>query len=148
MRLRIWMRFHAVLAELCMSRKCKWQDKVVIIIFLRVFERSARAVLWKIGPRSWPYEQRAARSVQKQRGPSSLLQGPQAMFVYWICRPHKTKRSTSYGRFHGNGPYGKNPTRKEPMTTFGFTSRLSLPHNKLKYFNQLYFLSTKKKERR
>ena len=28
-------------------------------------------------------------------------------------------------RFHGNGPYGKIPTMKEPIRTLGFTSRLS-----------------------
>ena len=30
----------------------------------------------------------------------------------------------AYDRFHGNGPYGKIPTKKEPIRMHGFTSRL------------------------
>ena len=40
-------------------------------------------------------------------------------------RLSKTKKIHSMDRFHGNGPYGKIPTKKEPIRTFGFTSRLS-----------------------
>ena len=32
----------------------------------------------------------------------------------------------AYDRFHGNGPYGKIPTRKEPIRTLGF----ALPYDK------------------
>ena len=35
------------------------------------------------------------------------------------------KKYRAYDRFHGNGPYGKIPTKKEPIRTHGFTSRLS-----------------------
>ena len=49
------------------------------------------------------------------------------LFVVWICRPSKTttKKYTAYDRYHGNVPYGKIPTKKEPIRTLGFTSRLS-----------------------
>ena len=36
----------------------------------------------------------------------------------------ENKKYTSYDHFHGNGPYGKNPTKKEPIRTPGFTPRL------------------------
>ena len=35
------------------------------------------------------------------------------------------KKYTAYDRFHGNGPYGEIPTKKEPIRTLGFT----LPYN-------------------
>ena len=37
----------------------------------------------------------------------------------------KQKKYTAYDRFHGNGPYGEIPTKKEPIRTLGFTSSLS-----------------------
>ena len=37
------------------------------------------------------------------------------------------KKYTAYDRFHGNGPYGKIPTKKEPIRPLGF----ALPYNKL-----------------
>ena len=40
---------------------------------------------------------------------------------FQICRKQKY---TAYDRFHGNGPYGKIPTKNEPIRTRGFTSRL------------------------
>ena len=36
----------------------------------------------------------------------------------------ENKKYTSYYHFHGNGPYGKIPTKKEPIRTPGFTPRL------------------------
>ena len=42
----------------------------------------------------------------------------------------ENKKYTAYDRFHGNGPYGKIPTKKEPIRTLGF----ALPYNKLSYF--------------
>ena len=39
------------------------------------------------------------------------------------------KKYTAYDRFHGNGPYGEIPTKKEPIRTLGF----ALPYNKMKY---------------
>ena len=36
----------------------------------------------------------------------------------------ENKKYTSYDHFHGNGPYGKIPTKKEPIRTPGFTPRL------------------------
>ena len=34
------------------------------------------------------------------------------------------QKYTAYDRFRGNGPYGKIPTKKEPIRTRGFTLRL------------------------
>ena len=36
----------------------------------------------------------------------------------------ENKKYTSYDHFHGNGQYGKIPTKKEPIRTPGFTPRL------------------------
>ena len=36
------------------------------------------------------------------------------------------KKYIAYDRFHGNGPYGEIPTKKEPIRTLRFT----LPYNK------------------
>ena len=41
----------------------------------------------------------------------------------------KTKQYRAYDRFHGNGPYGEVPTKKEPIRTLGFT----LPYNNVIY---------------
>jgi len=38
----------------------------------------------------------------------------------------KNKKYTAYDRFHGNGLYGKIPTKKEPIRMLGF----ALPYNK------------------
>ena len=40
----------------------------------------------------------------------------------FAARPKQ--KYTAYDRFRGNGPYGKIPTKKEPIRTRGFTSRL------------------------
>ena len=44
---------------------------------------------------------------------------------FWIYRFLKTNKYTAYDRFHGNRPYGKIPTKKEPIRTLGITSRPS-----------------------
>ena len=36
----------------------------------------------------------------------------------------ENKKYTAYDRFHGNCTYGEIPTKKEPIRTFGFISRL------------------------
>ena len=36
----------------------------------------------------------------------------------------ENKKYTAYDCFHGKGPYGEIPTKKEPIRTFGFPSRL------------------------
>ena len=56
---------------------------------------------------------------------SSLLYGTRVMFALKF-RLSQTKKYAAYDRFHGNGPYGEIPTRKEPIRTRGF----SLPYNK------------------
>ena len=61
---------------------------------------------------------------------SSLLYGTRAMLVLNFPA-FKNKKYTAYDRFHGNGPYGKIPTKKEPITTLGF----ALPYNKFGYLS-------------
>ena len=41
----------------------------------------------------------------------------------------ESKKYAAYDRFHGNGPYGEIPTRKEPIRTLGF----ALPYNNVGY---------------
>ena len=36
----------------------------------------------------------------------------------------ESQKYPAYDRFHGNGPYGEIPTKKEPIRTLGLTSRL------------------------
>ena len=55
---------------------------------------------------------------------SSLLHGTRAMHVLSLPA-FENKKYTAYTRFHGNGPYGEIPTKKEPIRTLGFT----LPYN-------------------
>ena len=43
---------------------------------------------------------------------------------FQICRCGRKQKYAAYDRFHGNGPYGKIPTKKEPTRTRGYTSRL------------------------
>ena len=50
---------------------------------------------------------------------------PACMSLNLPARLSKTKKIHSMDRFHGNGPYGKIPTKKEPIRTLGFTSGLS-----------------------
>ena len=54
---------------------------------------------------------------------SSLLYGTRAMLVLNLPA-FENKKYTAYDRFHGNGPYGEIPTKKELIRTLGFTSRL------------------------
>ena len=54
---------------------------------------------------------------------SSLLHGTRVMLVSKLPA-FENKKYTSYDHFHGNGPYGKIPTKKEPIRTPGFTPRL------------------------
>ena len=58
---------------------------------------------------------------------SSLLYGTRAVFVLNFPA-FENKKYTAYDRFHGNGPYGEIPTKKEPIRTLGF----ALPYNKYK----------------
>ena len=62
---------------------------------------------------------------------SSLLYDTRAMLVLNLPA-FENKKYTAYDRFHGNGPYGKIPTKKEPIRTLGF----ALPYN-----NSIYFFS-------
>jgi len=55
---------------------------------------------------------------------SSLLYGTQAMLVLNLPA-FENKTYTAYDRFHGNGPNGEIPTKKEPIRTLGF----ALPYN-------------------
>ena len=55
---------------------------------------------------------------------SSLLYGTRTMLVLSLPA-FENKKYTASDRFHGNGPYGEIPTKKEPIRTLGFT----LPYN-------------------
>ena len=55
---------------------------------------------------------------------SSLLYGPRAMLVLNLPA-FEHKKYTADDRFQGNSPYGEISTKKEPITTLGFT----LPYN-------------------
>ena len=55
---------------------------------------------------------------------SSLLYGTRTMLVLSLPA-FENKKYTTYDRFHGNGPYGEIPTKKEPIRTLGST----LPYN-------------------
>ena len=59
---------------------------------------------------------------------SSLLYGTRTMLVLSLPA-FANKKYTAYDRFHGNGPYGEIPTKKEPIRTLGFT----LPYNNTSY---------------
>ena len=61
--------------------------------------------------------------LEKARLVSSLLYGTRVMLVSKLPA-FENKKYTSYDHFHGNGPYGKIPTKKEPIRTPGFTPRL------------------------
>ena len=61
--------------------------------------------------------------LEQARLVSSLLYGTRVMLVSKLPA-FGNKKYTSYDHFHGNGPYGKIPTKKEPIRTPGFTPRL------------------------
>ena len=61
--------------------------------------------------------------LEQARLVSSLLCVTRAMLV-WNLPAFENKKYTAYDRFHGNGPYGEIPTKKGPMRTRGFPSRL------------------------
>ena len=42
----------------------------------------------------------------------------------------ENKKYSAYDRFHGNGPYGEIPTKKEPIRTLGF----AVPYNNMTYY--------------
>ena len=52
--------------------------------------------------------------------------------------PLVVKKYTAYDRFHGNGPYGKIPTKKGPIRTCGFTLTL-LCHIIMYFTSHLFF---------
>ena len=57
---------------------------------------------------------------------SSLLYGTWAMLVLNFPA-FENKKYTAHDRFHGNGPYGEIPTKKELIRTLGF----ALPYHGL-----------------
>ena len=61
--------------------------------------------------------------LEQARLVSSLLYGTRVMLVSKLPT-FENKKYTSYDHFHGNGPYGKIPTKKEPIRMSGFTPRL------------------------
>ena len=61
--------------------------------------------------------------LEQARLVSSLLYDTRVMLVSKLPA-FENKKYTSYDHFHGNGPYDKIPTKKEPLRTPGFTPRL------------------------
>ena len=61
--------------------------------------------------------------LEQARLESTLLHGTRAKLVL-ILPAFENKKYTAYDRFHGNGPYGEIPTKKEPIKSIGFPSRL------------------------
>ena len=61
--------------------------------------------------------------LEQARLVSSLLYGTRVMLVSKLPA-FENKKYTLYDHFHGNSPYGKIPTKKEPIRTPGFTPRL------------------------
>jgi len=57
------------------------------------------------------------------------------MFVLNFPAFENKKKYAAYDRFHGNGPYGEIPTRKEPIRTRGF----AFPYNN--EINYKYFVN-------
>jgi len=49
------------------------------------------------------------------------------MLIVLNLRAFENEKYTAYDRFHGNGLYGENPTKKEPIRTL----RFAMPYNKL-----------------
>ena len=101
-------------------------------LLLTSYKLSMRAVLRNIGPRSWQHGPSAHTKTTKgkyspvwlkeARLVSSLLYGTRVMLVLKLLA-FENKKYTSYD-CHGNGPYGKLPTKKEPIRTLGFTPKL------------------------
>ena len=67
---------------------------------------------------------------------SSLLYSTCTMLVLSLPA-FENKKYTASDRFHGNGSYGEIPTKKEPITTLGFT----LPYNNLSYWSNVWWPS-------
>ena len=68
---------------------------------------------------------------------SSSIRRNRVFYMFsFICRHSWNKKIHGLDRFSGNGPYGKIPTKKEPIRMLGFTLR----YNKLIYF-QLWVLT-------
>ena len=63
---------------------------------------------------------------------SSLLYGTRTMLVLNLPS-FENKKYAAYDRFHGNGPYGEIPTKKEPIRTLGF----AVSYNKMDYLLRL-----------
>ena len=69
--------------------------------------------------------------LEQARLVSSLLYGTRVILVSKLPA-FENKKYTSYDHFHGNGLYGKIPTKKEPIRTPGFTP--TLPCHIIKVF--------------
>ena len=74
---------------------------------------------------------------------SSLLYGTRTMLVLSLPA-FENQKYTAYDRFHGNGPYGEIPTKKESIRTLGFT----LPYNNFQYFLSLFAFVLQKEHQR
>jgi len=50
-------------------------------------------------------------------------------------RAFENKKYAAHDRFHGNGPYGEIPTKKEPIRTLGY----AVPYNNVTYEPSFFF---------
>ena len=67
---------------------------------------------------------------------SSLLYGTRAMLVLNLP-VFENKKYTAYDRFHGNGPYGEIPTKKEALNQDArIYLKTTLPYNKSRLLEQ------------
>ena len=69
---------------------------------------------------------------------SSLLYGTLTMFVLSLPA-FEIKKYVAYDLFHGNGPYGEIPTKKEPIRTLGFTLPYNNNNNYYYYYYYYYY---------
>ena len=85
-----------------------------------------RAVLGNIGPRLWQKTiegQFSLVRLEQARLVRSLLYGTWAVLGLNLSA-FENQKYTAYDHFHGNGLYGKIPTKKEPIRMLRLHSRL------------------------
>ena len=62
--------------------------------------------------------------LEQTRLVGTLLYGTRPAKLVLILLAFENKKYTAYDRFHGNSPYGEITTKKEPIKSIGFPSRL------------------------
>ena len=101
------------------ARGSYWEIKVVPVRTERRKRTDRSKVRTKIDRRPiFPVRLEHARLV------STLLYGTRPAKLVLIFPAFENKKYTAYGRFHGNDRCGEMPTKKEPIKSIGFPSRL------------------------